>query len=60
MNATQTNTTLGELINLFYEEYLAIYGDEEMASVAAAATINELILERATESAETEQEADAA
>ena len=34
---------LGDLINLFYQEYLALYGDEELASVAAAATINELL-----------------
>lgn len=42
---TTTNATLGELITLFYEEYLTIYGDEELASVAAAATINDLLNE---------------
>lgn len=40
------DTSLGDLITLFYEEYLAIYGDEELASVAAAATINDLLAER--------------
>jgi hypothetical protein len=38
------NINLGDLISLFYEEYLALYnGDEELAAVAAAATINELL-----------------
>jgi hypothetical protein len=45
MNHSET-LTLGELISLFYEEYLALYGDEELASVAAAATINELLREQ--------------
>ena len=35
--------SLGDLITLFYEEYLALYGDEELASVAAAATINDIL-----------------
>lgn len=39
---------LGDLINLFYQEYMALYGDEELASVAAAATINEMLSESAT------------
>ena len=38
--------SLGDLISLFYEEFLALYGDEEIASVAAAATINELLDDR--------------
>ena len=36
-------TTLGELISLFYREYLSLYGDSEVASVATAATINQLL-----------------
>jgi len=40
---TQTLTSLGELISVFYEEFLAIYGDEELASLAAASVINDLI-----------------
>jgi len=40
--------SLGELITLFYKEYFALYGDEELASVAAAATINELLAEFST------------
>ena len=39
--------TIGDLVSLFYEEFLAMYGDEDMAEVAAAATINELLAERA-------------
>ena len=40
---THPQTTLGEIIALFYEEFLALYGDEELASVATAATINDLL-----------------
>ena len=44
MNAkTQTTAPLGELISMFYEEFLAKYGDEELASVATAAVINDLL-----------------
>ncbi len=39
----QNKLNLGDLINLFYEEYLALYGDEDIASVAAAATINDIL-----------------
>lgn len=38
-------TSLGDLITLFYEEYLELYGDEDLASVAAASSINELLVE---------------
>ena len=34
---------LGELISQFYDEFLVMYGDEELASVATAAVINELL-----------------
>jgi hypothetical protein len=37
------NTSLGDLINVLYEEYLAVYDDEDLAAVAAAATINDMI-----------------
>ena len=36
-------TNLGELISTIYEEFLALYGDEELASVATAAVINDLL-----------------
>jgi len=36
-------TNLGDLISLFYDEYLELYGDPEIASVAAAATINDML-----------------
>lgn len=38
---------LGDLISLIFEEFLATYGDEELASVATAATINDILSERA-------------
>ena len=44
-----THTNLGELISLFYDEYLALYGDPDVASVAAAATINDLLAGREEE-----------
>ncbi len=47
----QTDTTLGELIQALYEEYLALYGDDDLASVATAATVNELLTEAALEEA---------
>lgn len=38
-----THTTLGDLISLFYDEFFALYGDEELASLAAASVINDLL-----------------
>ena len=44
---TQTiDTNLGDLISKFYEHFLAADGDEELASVATAAVINDLIGQR--------------
>lgn len=43
MQTTTLQTSLGDLIHVLYEEYLALYGDEDLASVAAAATINDMI-----------------
>lgn len=42
-NETQPATNLGELITTIYEEFLALYGDEELASVATAAVIHDLL-----------------
>lgn len=53
---TTTTVSLADLITLFYDEYMALYGDEEMASVAAAATINEILADRANASADMETE----
>lgn len=39
--------TLADLISTVYEEFLALYGDKDIASVATAATVNELLLSRA-------------
>ncbi|MEC8423308.1 MAG: hypothetical protein VX000_05995 [Myxococcota bacterium] len=38
-----TQTNLGDLIAVVYEEFVQMYGDAELASVAAAAVINDLI-----------------
>lgn len=38
-------TTIGELCELFYEEYLALYGDPELARIATSATLNDLVLD---------------
>jgi hypothetical protein len=46
-NPTVTSTSLGELISALYDEFLAVYGDEEIASLATAATINELLADEA-------------
>lgn len=39
--------TLGDLITSLYDEYMDLYKDEELASVAVAATINDLLLDEA-------------
>lgn len=38
-----SQTTLGDLIASVYDEFLSLYGDEELASVATAAVINDLL-----------------
>lgn len=42
------HTTLGELISIFYEQFLEMYGDEELAAVAAASMINDLLSQEAS------------
>jgi hypothetical protein len=37
------DTNLGDLITIFYDEFIELYGDAELASVAAAAVINDLL-----------------
>ncbi len=54
---TATKLNLGDLINLFYEEYLALYGDEDIASVAAAATINDILSDQSGERTASQDEA---
>lgn len=39
-------TSLGTLIAFFYEEFLAVFNDPELASVAAAAVINDMLAEQ--------------
>lgn len=38
-----TQTTLGELISTLYDRFMEMYGDEELASVATAAVINDML-----------------
>ena len=54
---SKTHTTLGDLITVFFDEYMELYGDEELAAVAAAATLNDLISEQVYIRLEREDEA---
>ena len=40
---TQVNTNIGELIAVFFAQFMELYGDEELASIATAAVINDLL-----------------
>jgi|GEM_PF-6287594 hypothetical protein len=42
------HTNLGDLIALFYADFLEAFGDEELASVATAAAIQDLLTDSAT------------
>lgn len=53
-------TTIGDLISVLYEEFLAVYGDEDLASVAAAATINDMIADMVASSRAGPSEAEGA
>ena len=41
--AVESQETMGEIIAELFEEYLRHYQDDALASVATAATINELL-----------------
>ncbi|MEL6346444.1 MAG: hypothetical protein AAFV53_25260 [Myxococcota bacterium] len=45
MKTEEVTVSLGELITAVYEEFLELYGDEELASVATAALINDMLSE---------------
>jgi hypothetical protein len=55
-----TTATLGELITVLYDEFMALYADEELASVAVAATINDLLIADPDASARPVEAVDAA
>lgn len=38
-------TSLGELVSAVYQEFLEAYGDPELASVATAALVNDMLSE---------------
>lgn len=40
-------TNLGELIAYFYDQFIELYGDPDLASVAAAAVINDMLADAA-------------
>lgn len=42
------HTTIGDLIALFYEQFVELYGDEELASIATAAVIDDLLAREAS------------
>lgn len=45
---TTHHTDIGELISIFYARFMELYGDEELASVATSAVINDLLAAEAT------------
>lgn len=40
------STTIGELISIFYEQFMEMYGDEELAAVATVDAINGLLAQK--------------
>ncbi len=48
-----TVVSLGDLVEALYDEYLTTYGDPELAEIATAATVNDLLItELSSESVE--------
>jgi hypothetical protein len=45
----ERDTNLGELITALYEEFLVRYGDPELAAVATAALVDEILLDERSE-----------
>ncbi len=43
VSAGAIGSNIGELITLFYQQFMDIYGDPDLASVAAATLINEVL-----------------
>ena len=39
------SSSLGDVISNLYEHFMVVYGDEELASVATAAAVNDLLAE---------------
>ena len=39
-------SNIGDLVSLFYDEFFEMYGDAELAAVAAAAVINDMLTSR--------------
>lgn len=47
-NTTDTSS-IGELISIFYQHFMEMYGDADIASVATAAVINDLLADEPAE-----------
>jgi hypothetical protein len=47
-----TQTSLGELIATIYEEFYDLYSDHDLASVATATLINDMLSEDSVEDSE--------
>ena len=43
MSNRTIHASFGDLVAVLYERYLALYGNEKMASLAVTTTINELL-----------------
>ena len=53
--------TLGEIVSVFFQEFMELYGDAELASIAASATVTDLLsLELEAVDLESEEWVDAA
>ena len=50
---TRHETDIGELIRIFFEQFMAVYGDEDIASVATAAVINDMLTAEVTAAPQT-------
>ena len=50
---TNDTTTIGELVSIFYQRFMTLYGDADIASVAVAAVINDLLADEVDEAEET-------
>ncbi len=46
---TTSTSSIGELISIFYQHFMEMYGDADIASVATAAVINDLLADEPAE-----------
>lgn len=48
MSQPTVQTTIGQLIEALFEEYTLAYGDSDLAAVAVAATVNDMLINEAS------------